>query len=109
MTDEERQRQMDFIVNTLARVSTRLDVLTEKVDGLANAQAQTEQERKASELERKADAVRISRLEDAFLAFSKLSERIYERLEDHQSRIADVEGAILILTKLLNRGSNGTS
>jgi uncharacterized protein YoxC len=141
MTDEERQRQMDFIVNTLARVSTRLDGLAErveglgervegigekvdglaeKVDGLAAVQAQ-------AELERKADAVRISRLEDALITFTKVSTGMYERLEGafatvsrlsermderfgkHESRIEHVEDAIVILTKLLNRSGNGAS
>jgi hypothetical protein len=57
MSEEERQRQMDFIVNTLAQ-------LTAKVDGMANIQ--------------KADAVRIGRLEDAFVTLKKLSEHIVD-------------------------------
>jgi hypothetical protein len=115
MTDEERQRQMDFIVSTLASLSAKLYTVGEKVDGLATAQTQaeqerkaSEQERKASELERKADAVRISRLEEAFVSLSKLSERMVGLLGDHQSRITNVEEAIAILTRLLNRGNNRT-
>ncbi|HEV7374735.1 MAG TPA: hypothetical protein VGN95_08455 [Pyrinomonadaceae bacterium] len=54
MSEEERQRQMDFIVNTLAQ-------LTAKIDGMADIQ--------------KADAIRIGRLEDAFVTLTKLSER----------------------------------
>ncbi|HEY0545381.1 MAG TPA: hypothetical protein VGC91_08410 [Pyrinomonadaceae bacterium] len=102
MTDEERQRQMDFIVNTLASVSAKLYTLVERVDGLAAVQAQ-------AELERKADAVRISRIEEAFVALYKLSERIYERLDEHQSRIVNVEDAIVILKGLLDRMSNRTA
>ena len=57
MSEEERQRQMDFIVNTLAQ-------LTAKVDGTADIQ--------------KADATRIGRLEDAFVTLTKLSERVVD-------------------------------
>jgi DNA repair exonuclease SbcCD ATPase subunit len=87
MTDEERQRQMDFILNNLAQV-------TAKIDNLADLQ--------------KAGAVRINRLEDAFVTLTKLSERIVERLDEHNGRINDVEQAIVQLTKLVDR-RNGAS
>jgi hypothetical protein len=51
---------------------------------------------------------RVESVEDAIVSINKLSERIYGRLDEHQSRIVDVEGAIVILTKLLDRGGNGT-
>jgi ABC-type transporter Mla subunit MlaD len=73
MTDEERQRQMDFIVETLARVSVRLE---------------------QTELERKADAVRISRLEETLVTYSELSQRIYERLDDAFVNIAQLSDNI---------------
>ena len=38
----------------------------------------------------------------------ELSERTSERLDNHESRITNVEEAIVILTRLLNRGNNGT-
>jgi hypothetical protein len=69
MTDEHRQRQMDFIINTLANITAT-------------------QER--SELERKADAVRIGRLEDSMITLTQVSEtltqlaqRSDERLDEH--------------------------
>jgi hypothetical protein len=55
MSEDERQRQMDFILNSLAQ-------LTAKVDGLADIQ--------------RADAVRVGRLEEAFVTLTQLSERV---------------------------------
>jgi hypothetical protein len=109
MTDEERQRQMDFIVNTLARLSV-------KVDALVDTQAQ-------AELERKADAVRIGRVEDSLVTLTQLSETLTqlaqrfderlekhdERLNEHQAEIVDVKQAVVILTKLVSEGRNGQS
>ncbi|MBA3242989.1 MAG: hypothetical protein H0T60_17340 [Acidobacteria bacterium] len=43
MTDEERQRQMDFIVNQQAEFSVKLDRLGEKVDALADTQQRSEE------------------------------------------------------------------
>ncbi|MBV9210331.1 MAG: hypothetical protein JOZ52_06860 [Acidobacteria bacterium] len=114
MTDEERQRQMDFIVTTLARVSAKLDATAESLAQSEKERKASEQERKASELERKADAVRISRLEDAFVSLKKLSERTYEllertskRVDNHESRIAMMEDVMVVLKNLLNRRENG--
>lgn len=55
MSEDERQRMMDFIVNSLAQ-------LTAKIDSMADIQ--------------KADAVRISRLEDAFVTLNRLVEQM---------------------------------
>jgi chromosome segregation ATPase len=114
MTEEERQRQMDFIVNTLAQASAKIDgiaekvdSIAEKVDSLAEMQKLSEQERQVSEQERKADAVRIARLEEAFVAVSHLLQRFDERLDEHQTRISDVENAIVILTSLVSERQNG--
>ncbi len=54
MTDEERQRQMDFTINTLAQLSARFD---------------------QSDLERRADAVRLLRVEDAMTSLVALAVR----------------------------------
>lgn len=86
MSDEERQRQMDFILNTLAQITAK-------------------QER--AELEREADAVRISRLEESFVTLAQLSQRFFERLDDHEGRIGEVEQAMVMLTKLVSEGRNG--
>lgn len=42
MNDEERQRQMDFIVDQQAQITVRLDQLAEKVDALADSQLRAE-------------------------------------------------------------------
>jgi hypothetical protein len=65
MNEEERQRQMDFIINTLASLSARIDSLVES--------------QKISEQEQRADAVRLARLEEAFVTVSRLSQRYDER------------------------------
>ncbi|MDQ3806464.1 MAG: hypothetical protein M3416_21860 [Acidobacteriota bacterium] len=43
MTDEERQRQMDFIVDQQAQFTVRLDQLAEKVNSLADSQLRAEE------------------------------------------------------------------
>lgn len=87
MDDEDRQRQMDFIIHSLAQ-------LTAKVDSMADIQ--------------KADAVRVSRLEDAFVTLTQLSERVVERLDEHRGRIDGIEQAIVALTRLVEQ-KNGDS
>ncbi|MDT5063812.1 MAG: hypothetical protein QOH63_4271 [Acidobacteriota bacterium] len=87
MSEEERQRQMDFVVNTLAQ-------LTAKIDGMADIQ--------------KADAVRIGRLEDAFVTLTKLSERVVDRLDEHHERIDGIEQAIITLTRLVEQRNGGS-
>jgi len=86
MSEEERQRQMDFIVNTLAQ-------LTAKVDGMADIQ--------------KADAIRIGRLEDAFVTLTKLSERVVDNLDEHHERMDGIEQAIMTLTRLVEQRNGG--
>jgi hypothetical protein len=93
VTDEERQRQMDFIVNTLAQVSVRLDGITIKVDGLTDSQSKTEEERRA-------DEIRIARLEEAYATMTRLAERFYERLDNNRMR---VEESFVTLTRLAER------
>jgi hypothetical protein len=80
MSEEERQRQMDFILNSLAQ-------LTVKIDGLADIQ--------------RADAVRIGRLEEAFVTLTQLSERVVDRPDEHNARLTTVEDAIVTLTRLV--------
>lgn len=87
MTDEERQRQMDFIINSLAQ-------LTAKIGNLADIQ--------------NADAVRIGRLEDAFVTLTQLQTRTVDRLDEHNGRIGSVEQAIVTLTRLVE-GRNGSN
>ena len=95
MSEEERQRQMDFILNNLAQVSA-------KVDALADAQMKSDQVQRA-------DAVRIGRLEEAFVTLTQLSERVFDRLDEHNARITTVEDAIVTLTRLVERRNGGAA
>ena len=85
MSEEERQRQMDFILNSLFQ-------LTAKVGGLADIE--------------RADAVRIGRLEEAFVTLTELSSRVVERLDEQNARVNNVEQAIVTLTKLVEQHNN---
>jgi Mg2+ and Co2+ transporter CorA len=62
MREDERQRQMDFILNNLAQISA-------KVDALSDAQLKSDQVQRAN-------AVRIGRLEEAFVTLTQLSGRV---------------------------------
>jgi hypothetical protein len=86
MSEDERQRQMDFILNSLAQ-------LTAKIDGMADIQ--------------RADAVRIGRVEEAFVTLTQLSERVVDRLDEHNARISRVEDAIATLTRLVEQRNGG--
>ncbi len=100
MTNEEFERQKEFILNNLARVSARLDSVGDKLDSVAEIQEK-------SELERKADEVRIGRLEESFTVLTQLVQRHQEWHENHLSRIDGIEEALVILTRLANEGRNG--
>lgn len=86
MSEEERQRQMDFILNSLAQ-------LTGKMDGMAEIQ--------------RADAVRVGRLEEAFVTLTQLSERVVDRLDEHNARLTTVEDAMVTLTRLVAERNGG--
>lgn len=93
MSEDERQRQMDFILNNLAQISAKVDALSES-------------QLKSNQVQR-ADAVRISRLEEAFVTLTQLSERVVERLDEHDARITTVENAVVILTRLVEQRNGG--
>jgi hypothetical protein len=109
MNEEERQRQMDFISNTLAHASAKIDSLAEMHKLTEQERRMSEQDRRMSEQERKADAVRLARVEEALVALSRLSQRSVERLDEHEEQISDVKKAIVILTRLANERQNGES
>lgn len=100
MSEDERQRQMDFILNTLAKLTVKIDSLTENVDGLA------ENVDGLADIQR-ADAVRIGRVEEAFVTLTQLSERVVDRLDEHNARITTVEDAIVTLTRLVAERNDG--
>ncbi len=93
MSEDERQRQMDFILNNLAQISA-------KVDALSDAQLKSDQVQRA-------DAVRIGRLEEAFVTLAQLSGRVMERLDEHDARITSVENAVVMLTRLVEQRNGG--
>jgi hypothetical protein len=74
---------MDFITNTLANLSTKIDGIAVVVDGLAMATDSLASAQTKSEQERRDDTVRLAHLEDAFVAVSSLSQRYDERLDEH--------------------------
>jgi hypothetical protein len=84
MSEDERQRQMDFILNSLAQ-------LTAKIDSMADIQ--------------RADSIRIGRLEDAFVTLTQLSERVVDRLDEHHGRSDGIEQAIVTLIRLVEQRS----
>lgn len=77
MTDEERQRQMDFILNSQAQTSANINRLSEKVDALADLHGRAEN--------------RWGRTEEsvkALLAVSEIHEReVAALLESHAAVI----------------------
>lgn len=76
MTDEERQRQMDFILDTLAR-------LTAATSQLAEAQA-IDSERITR------DRARIVRLEESFVILTNLAGSYGERIGSVEESVAEL-------------------
>jgi hypothetical protein len=100
MSEDERQRQMDFILNSLAQLTVKIDSLTENVDSL------TENVDGLTDIQR-ADDVRVGRLEEAFITLAQLSERVVNRPDGHNARITTVENAIVTLTRLVEQRNGG--
>lgn len=86
MTDEERQRQMDFILDTLARLTVTTSQLSETTNQLAELQQR--------------DHVRLTELQQSYLLLIRLA-------ENHSERLEGAEGAIAELKRLT--GGNGLS
>ncbi|HZH89368.1 MAG TPA: hypothetical protein VEX70_01990 [Pyrinomonadaceae bacterium] len=84
MTDEERQRQMEFILDTLAR-------LTASTSQLAESDA--------------IDRARRVRLEESFVVLLELAGRHEERLDQNDRRAARLEESMAELRRLT--GQNG--
>lgn len=99
--DEKRQRQMDFIVETLAR-------LTVTVERTAETQAQhiEETKRRDDEAQRRDDEAseRIARFERSYVAISEL-------LVSHDRQLVDVTEGLNRLTVVVERyiASRGNS
>ena len=97
MSDEERQRQMDFILDTLAR-------LTANTDRIAEMQARQD-ERWARENEHRIrDRDRLARLEASFVVLTELAQRHEDRLDQGDARAANLEAAVTELRRLTGQG-----
>jgi hypothetical protein len=76
MTDEERQRQMDFILDQQARLASTMSLLAES---------------HARDTERiSRDRARIDRLEESFVILTKLAESYGERIEGVEESVAEL-------------------
>jgi len=69
MTDEERQRQMDFILEQQARQASTMSLLAE-----SHAR----------------DHARVARLEESFVVLTKLAESYGERIEGVEEAVAEL-------------------
>jgi len=96
MSEAEMQRKMEFIVETLASVTTKRDKLTEGTDQLAEAQA-------SDSAARKKDAARIAKLEASFVMLTKLARSADERADRTEYRVAGLEEAYVNIAKMVER------
>lgn len=86
MAEEERQRQMEFIIDTLARLTATTSQLAE-----SNA----------------SDRARIVRLEESFVVLLELAGRYEERLDQNDRRAERLEESIAELRRLTGRNGEG--
>ncbi|HYG11727.1 MAG TPA: hypothetical protein VD835_17405 [Pyrinomonadaceae bacterium] len=82
MSEEERQRQMEFILDTLARLTATTSQLAE-----SNA----------------SDRARLVRLEESFVVLLELAGRHEERLDQNDRRAARLEESIAELRRFTER------
>jgi hypothetical protein len=108
MTGEERQRQMDFILDTLARLTATTDGLAYKIGGLTDTVGGLA-ESHVAERERSArDQARVVRLEESFVVLADLASRHEERLDQNDRRSVRLEESIAELRRLTEgNGGNG--
>lgn len=109
MSKEEWQRQIEFIVNTLASVSAKLDEVAEMQRQSEKERLAFERQHQGYEQERKADALRLARVEESYVTMTRLLERYEERLDNHDTRIVDMEQVMEVLTRLLEKYEDGKS
>jgi hypothetical protein len=105
MTEEERQRQMEFILDTLARLTATTDKLAYKADGLTDMISGLTESQVA---ERERDHARVVRLEESLVVLVDLASRHEERLGENDRRAARLEESIAELRRLTEgNGGNG--
>ncbi len=89
MSEAEMQRKMEFIVETLASVTTKIDTLTERTDKLAEAQGK--------------DTARVAQLETSFVMLTELARSADERANRTEYRVAGLEEAYVNIAKMVER------
>ena len=113
MTDEERERTMNFILNNQAQftvdmqklkeaqahIESNFEHLIDKVDKLADAQIKSES--------------RITRLEESFVTLVQLSQSTYERIdtltEAQTNTDITLNKFINVLERYISEGRKGSS
>ena len=89
MTDEERQRQMEFILDTLARLTATTSQLAEM-------------QKRADECWAR-DQGRLGRLEQSYVMLIELAQRHEERLDENDTRAANFSAALAELRRLVGQ------
>jgi hypothetical protein len=103
MTDEERQRQMEFILDTLARLTATTERLAE-MQARQDERWAHEDERWAREEERDArEHTRLTRLEQSFVMLIELAERHEEQLDQNDTRAQNFSAALNELRRLIGQ------
>jgi hypothetical protein len=105
MTEEERQRQIEFILATLAHLTATTSRLAESHAAETSRLAESH----AAERERIArDHARLVRLEESFVVLADLASRHEERLDQNDRRAARLEESIAELRRFTEEnGGNG--
>lgn len=85
MTGDEMERTMQFILKQQAQFTANIQILQE---------------------ERTRDAKRLARLERAFVQLTELAVSANKRMNGHDARLASVEEAIVMLTRLVGGDSS---
>ena len=80
MTGDEMERTMQFILEQQAQFTANIQILQE-----ASAR----------------DGERLARVERAFVQLTELAVRANERMDEHDARLASVEQAVVLLTRLV--------
>ncbi len=88
---------MEFILDTLARLTATTDRLAYKVDGLTDTVGGLAGSHVAY---RERDQARIARLEESFVVLADLASRCEERLDQNDRRAARLEESIAELRRL---------
>ena len=108
MTEEERQRQMEFILDTLARLTATTDALAYKIGGVADMIGGLAESHVIARERIERDQARIVRLEESFVLLLELAGRHEERLDQNDRRAARLEESMAELRRFAEgNGDNG--